>query len=71
LGVSELTVLDIVALCFFSSLEKSFKASNYKQEVYHFNAHSGYPPICLDSTAIFYMCTLLGYTVILYVTLAL
>ncbi|MFJ3386150.1 hypothetical protein [Lysinibacillus sp. NPDC086135] len=43
----------------------------YKQEVYHFNAHSGYPPISSDSTAIFYMCTLLGYTDILYVTLAL
>ncbi|MBG9453633.1 hypothetical protein ABE61_05965 [Lysinibacillus sphaericus] len=43
----------------------------YKQEIYHFNAHSGYPPISSDSKAIFYMCALLGYTVILYVALAL
>lgn len=42
-----------------------------EQEVYHFNAHSGYPPISSDSKGIFYMCALLGYTVILYVTLAL
>lgn len=41
------------------------------QEVYHFNAHSGYPPISSYSKAIFYMCVLLGYTVILYVALAL
>ncbi|MFE3573327.1 hypothetical protein [Lysinibacillus sp. NPDC059133] len=43
----------------------------YEQEVYHFNAHSGYPPINSDSKAIFYMCALLGYTVILYLVLAL
>ncbi|MFJ6208034.1 hypothetical protein [Lysinibacillus sp. NPDC092081] len=43
----------------------------YEQKVYHFNAHSGYPPISLDSKAIFYMCALLGYTVILYLLLAL
>ncbi|GAB0169622.1 peptide ABC transporter permease [Lysinibacillus sp. CTST325] len=43
----------------------------YDQEVYHFNAHSGYPPISSNSKAIFYMCALLGYTVILYVALAL
>ncbi len=43
----------------------------YKQEIYHFNAHNGYPPISSDSKAIFYMCALLGYTVILYVALAL
>jgi len=42
-----------------------------EQEVYHFNAHSGYPPISSDSKAIFYMCALLGYTVILYLALAL
>lgn len=42
-----------------------------EHEVYHFNAHSGYPPISSDSKGIFYMCALLGYTVILYVTLAL
>ncbi|MFB7156272.1 hypothetical protein [Lysinibacillus sp. NPDC056232] len=44
---------------------------DYEQEVYHFNAHSGYPPINSDSKAIFYMCALLGYTVILYLVLAL
>jgi len=43
----------------------------YEQEVYHFNAHSGYPPISLGSKAIVYMCALLGYTVILYLLLAL
>ncbi|MGE7946964.1 hypothetical protein [Lysinibacillus sp. NPDC093688] len=42
-----------------------------EQEVYHFNVHSGYPPINSDSKAIFYMCALLGYTVILYLVLAL
>lgn len=42
----------------------------YDQEVYHFNAHSGYPSINSDSKAIFYMCALLGYTVILYLFLA-
>lgn len=43
----------------------------YEQEIYHFNAHSGYPPRSLGSKAIFYMCALLGYTVILYLLLAL
>jgi len=42
-----------------------------EQEVYHFNTHSGYPPISSNSKAIFYMCALLAYTVILYVALAL
>lgn len=43
----------------------------YEQEIYHFNAHSGYPPINTDSEATFYMCALIGYTVILYLLLAL
>lgn len=43
----------------------------YEQEIYHFNAHSGYPPINTDSEATFYMCPLIGYTVILYLLLAL
>lgn len=43
----------------------------YEQEVYHFNAHSGYPSINSSSKAIFYMCALLGYTVVLYLVLAL
>ncbi|MEB2300954.1 hypothetical protein LAV72_15145 [Lysinibacillus xylanilyticus] len=42
-----------------------------EQEVYHFNVHSDYPPINSDSKAIFYMCALLGYTVTLYLVLAL
>jgi len=44
--------------------------SGYEQDVYHFNAHSGFPPINSDSKAIFYMCATLGYTVILYFLLA-
>jgi len=43
----------------------------YEQEIYHFNANSGYPPINTDSEATFYMCALIGYTVILYLLLAL
>lgn len=43
----------------------------YKQEINHFNAHSGYSPISSDSKTIFYMCAFLGYTIILYVALAL
>ncbi|MEY9978098.1 hypothetical protein [Lysinibacillus sp. RC79] len=43
----------------------------YEQEVYHVNAHSGYPPISTDSEAIFFMCAIIGYTVILYFLLAL
>jgi len=43
----------------------------YEQEIYHFNAHSGYPPTNTDSEATFYMCALIGYTVILYSLLAL
>ncbi|QPQ29622.1 hypothetical protein [Lysinibacillus sp. JNUCC 51] len=44
--------------------------SGYEQDVYHFNAHSGFPPINSDSKAILYICATLGYTVILYFLLA-
>jgi len=42
-----------------------------KQQESHINAHSGNPPIQTNTTAIFYMCGLLIYTIVLYLLLAL
>ncbi|MDM5229920.1 hypothetical protein [Lysinibacillus pakistanensis] len=43
----------------------------FKQQEYHINAHSGNPPIHTNTTAIFYMCGLFLYTIVLYLLLAL
>jgi hypothetical protein len=41
----------------------------YAAAEYHYNAHSGYPPISTNLKAIYSMCTLLGYTVFLFLFL--
>ncbi|MFJ7730988.1 hypothetical protein ACIQXF_03760 [Lysinibacillus sp. NPDC097231] len=43
----------------------------YEQEEYHFNAPSGYPLISTHSEAVLAICAFLGYTIILYLLLAL
>ncbi|MFJ8089062.1 hypothetical protein ACIQ7N_12750 [Lysinibacillus sp. NPDC095746] len=65
MGVSELTVL-VLVYDFFprKALKHPIKLfGSVISRRLSFNNHSGYPPISLDSTAIFYICTLLGYTV--------
>lgn len=42
----------------------------YKGEEYHFNAHSGYPPISTNLKAFYSMFGVLVYTVILYTFIA-
>ena len=41
----------------------------YVNAEYHFNAHSGYPPISTNIKAIYSMCGLLVYTVVLFLLL--
>ncbi|MFJ7736320.1 hypothetical protein ACIQ2D_08235 [Lysinibacillus sp. NPDC097287] len=43
---------------------------NYKTADDHFNAHSGYPPISSDLQAIYSICGVIIYTVVLYLLLA-
>ncbi|MBK3494996.1 hypothetical protein JFL43_09005 [Viridibacillus sp. YIM B01967] len=44
--------------------------SSYEGAEYHFNAHSGYPPISTDLKAIYSICGVLLYTVVLYLLIA-
>lgn len=41
----------------------------YAEKEYHFNAHSGYPPISTNLKAIYSMCAVLVYTFVLYLLL--
>jgi hypothetical protein len=44
--------------------------TGYEGAEYHFNAHSGYSPISTDLKAIYTMCGVLVYTVVLYLLIA-
>jgi len=44
--------------------------TGYEGVEFHFNAHSGYPPISTDLKAIYSMCGVLVYTVVLYLLIA-
>lgn len=44
--------------------------SSYEGAEYHINTHSGYPPIDTDYKAIYAMCGVLVYTVVLYFLIA-